>query len=93
MTFINYLNDYAITFKKSAEKELAKLPTSLSKEIEKKLFELVHGAQNLNVKKLIGYHYDTYRLRIGNYRVLFEIYKHEIRILVVSIKHRKEVYE
>lgn len=35
---------------------------------------------------------DAYRLRVGDYRVIYEVNKHEIRVFVIRIQHRREVY-
>ena len=44
-----------------------------------------------NVKKLAGYE-DRYRLRVGDYRVIYEIMDEQIVVLVVGVGHRREIY-
>ena len=44
-----------------------------------------------NVKKLIGYE-DRYRLRAGDYRVIYEVIDGQLIILVVGVGHRREIY-
>jgi hypothetical protein len=44
-----------------------------------------------NVKKLAGYE-DRYRLRVGDYRVLYEVMDGQLVILVVGVGHRREIY-
>ncbi|MBN2131901.1 MAG: type II toxin-antitoxin system RelE/ParE family toxin [Sedimentisphaerales bacterium] len=34
----------------------------------------------------------TYRMRVGNYRVLYEVYRSAIRIQIVRVRHRKDAY-
>ena len=43
------------------------------------------------VKKLKGYE-NTYRVRVGNYRIIYEIYDRETIVLVLSSIHRKDAY-
>jgi mRNA interferase RelE/StbE len=43
------------------------------------------------VRKLAGYT-DRYRLRVGNYRVIYEIVESELIILIVGVGHRREIY-
>jgi mRNA interferase RelE/StbE len=44
-----------------------------------------------NVKKLTGYE-DRYRLRVGNYRVIYDVTDKQLVILVVGVGHRREIY-
>jgi len=61
----------------------------LSKRIIKKVDNLKENPFSKNIKRLKGI--DVYRLRIGDYRVLFEIDKDLIKIL--KIGHRKNIYK
>ncbi|MFI5333467.1 MAG: type II toxin-antitoxin system RelE/ParE family toxin [Candidatus Babeliales bacterium] len=82
---------YALELAPSAEKQLKKLETSVAKAIDEKLEDLIEGVPNLDIRKMEGAD-DTYRLRCGDYRVIFEVKKHIVTILVIKIAHRKEVY-
>ncbi len=44
-------------------------------------------------KKLVGDLSPYYRYRVGDYRVLYEVLNKEVLIIVVKIKHRKDVYK
>jgi mRNA interferase RelE/StbE len=44
-------------------------------------------------KKLVGNLSPYYRYRVGNYRVLYEIIENKILIVIVKIKHRKNIYK
>jgi mRNA interferase RelE/StbE len=48
--------------------------------------------QGLDVKKLTDYTKPTYRLRIGDYRIIFEIYNDQVQVLVIGVTHRKDAY-
>jgi len=44
-------------------------------------------------KKLVGDLSPYYRLRVGDYRVLYEVIENEVTVIVVKVKHRKNVYK
>jgi mRNA interferase RelE/StbE len=92
MTFINTLTDYSIVLTKSAQKDFQKLPSTIALVVEKKLSQLTQKMHDLNILKLVGYPMPTYRLRVGDYRIIFEVREREIIVLVIGIKHRKDAY-
>lgn len=76
----------------SAEKELAKLDKPVAQRIIKFLRERVSVDPRSSGKALKGDHSGLWRYRIGDYRVICEIYDDRISVLVVRVGHRKEVY-
>ena len=81
---------YRVEFERRAEKELAALPTQSRVRIIKALDQLVLNPRKAaNVKALHG---GGYRLRVGDYRVLYRIQDEVLLILVVEIGHRREIY-
>lgn len=92
MTFTNNLKGFRIIYSESAKKDLKKLEKSIIESIVKKLNLLVSGNQGLDIKKLTAYEQSTYRLRVGNYRVLYIIHEHEIVVKVIQVDHRKDSY-
>ena len=83
---------YKITFSKQADKTLRRMPRNTAKNIAKKIKELAVNPKRMrNVKKLTDH--PGYRLRIGNWRVVFTISENEVLIHVVKIKSRGEVYK
>jgi mRNA interferase RelE/StbE len=93
MTFINYLKGYSLQFTASAQKELERFDITTRKAIDKKLTSLISGSQGLDVKKLTAYKNPTYRLRVGMYRVIYEVYETKVIVLVVGVAHRKGAYK
>ncbi|NTV67911.1 MAG: type II toxin-antitoxin system RelE/ParE family toxin [Chlorobaculum sp.] len=83
---------WTIEFTASAEKELAKLDKSGAKRILKYLRERVSVDPRASGKALKGDHSGLWRYRIGDYRVICDIYDETITVLVVRVGHRKEVY-
>lgn len=93
MTFINYLKGYRVTYTNSAIKDLESIDKRYNKTIREKLDLLTNGAHGLDVKRLAGKAKPTFRLRVGIYRITFEVNDHEIAILVVSVHHRQDAYK
>lgn len=79
---------YEIEIRKRAEKDLASIPQSAAQRIAEAIFDLEDGS-TVGVKKLTN-NTPEYRLRVGDYRVLFEISKD--KIIIYRILHRKEAY-
>jgi mRNA interferase RelE/StbE len=85
---------YELNFLSSAKKEFKKLDTPAQKIIKEKLLLLVTNPDALknNIKALKGEYKGKFRLRIHQYRVVFQVKDKELIIIVVRIGHRKEVY-
>ncbi len=73
---------YEIEIRKRAEKDLAMIPKSDAQRIADSIFAMENGIVG-DVKKLSSY-FPEYRLRVGNWRILFEIAKTKIDALVKS---------
>ena len=78
-----------IDIQDSTYKDLKKLDKSDAIKILQTIKKLEDYPNITNVKKLTN-HYPPFRLRIGDYRVLFDI--EENKIIISNIKHRKEAY-
>jgi mRNA interferase RelE/StbE len=76
----------------SAEKELAKLDKTVARRIIKYLRDRVAIEPRASGKALRGDHSGLWRYRVGDYRVICEIYDDKISVLVVRVGHRKEAY-
>ena len=93
MTFKGDLSGYILTFKKKALKSLQKLDKKTSKAIHMKLESLVKKNHNLDIKKIEKKSHPTYRIRHGNYRIVYETHHDIITVLVIEIDHRKNIYK
>jgi len=78
-----------VEIRKSAIKDLKKIPENIRNKIHKKIQILIDFPQVRNVKKLTNFE-PAFRLRIGNYRVLFDV--HQNTIIIGRILHRKKSY-
>jgi mRNA interferase RelE/StbE len=83
---------YKITYTTQAAKSLLKMPRNTANLIREKLDEIANDpfASIPNAKKLQGR--SGYRLRIGDWRVIYEINKDQVVIIVMKIAPRSEVY-
>ncbi len=85
---------YQLKFLGKAEKDLQSIDLPHRKIIKEKLLLLAKNPEVLknNIKKLSGAKENYYRLRVGNYRVIFQRKAKELVILVIRIGHRREIY-
>jgi mRNA interferase RelE/StbE len=81
---------YKVEFTKSAQKELDKLPQGASKRIMKSINKLAGQPRSGSVRPMVGS--TSWRLRVGDYRVIYDILDEEVRVLIIKVKHRKEAY-
>ena len=82
---------YKIVWKQSARKELRKLSKIAITRIVTSVDALAENPVPPGVKKLAGTSH-TYRIRTGNYRVVYNIDNDVLVIEIVRVGHRKEVY-
>ena len=85
------MEPYRIVFKKSVAKDLKKIPKKDVAKILKLIRALANDPRPLQVKKLSGQ--DRYRMRQGNYRILYSIEDAELVITVVKVGDRRDVYQ
>ncbi len=82
---------YSVTFRRSAIKDLRNLPTNIIKRVEEQIERLAENPHMRGVKKLEGEE-RTYRRRIGDYRIVFDVYDETRELDVLAIQHRNRVY-
>lgn len=82
---------YRIEFKPSAEKSLAKLPTDLQKRIVRAVELLAKDPRPHGVVKMAGDD-NLWRIRVGDFRVVYEIHDSVLLVMVLRVGHRREVY-
>lgn len=79
-----------VTVRASAEKELEKLPAKIKQQITEKILELENNPRTFQTKKLKDR--DEYRLRVGNYRIIYTINDRKKLVEVFAVVHRQEGY-
>lgn len=82
---------YYITISKQAIKTLEKIDEPFYSKIKKAIYSLENNPRPAGCKKLKGR--DGYRIRVAEYRIIYDIYDSKLVVTVIDIGHRKNVYE
>jgi mRNA interferase RelE/StbE len=82
---------YRIEFKPSAVRQFSRLPESIQTRLARRVESLAQNPRPRGVKKLSGGD-NLYRIRVGEYRVIYQIQDDVLLVLVVKIGARREVY-
>ena len=82
---------YRVEISKSAAKDLRGIDRKWIARIVATIEMLESDARPSGCKKLVGSDH-TYRLRIGDYRVVYDIHDDTLIVLIVRIRHRRDVY-
>ena len=83
---------YRIEVKKSAAKLLRKIPKADQKRIAPNINSLAENTPNPDTTKMKGNN-PFHKVRVGNYRIVYEIHEDVLSILIVKIGHRKDIYK
>lgn len=86
------MNKYDVVLTKSAEKELYSLPNVVIRDIVVALQNLEDIPRPIGCKKLKGFK-NLWRIRVGNYRIIYAIEDVILLVDVREIGHRKDVYK
>ena len=86
------MDTYKIGWKKSATKELKKINKNDIPKVLKRVECLSTNPFPSNSKKYLGAEH-TYRMRVGNYRILYSVYQKKLIICVIRVGHRKNIYK
>jgi mRNA interferase RelE/StbE len=86
------VSDYSVEVKPAARKELEALPDSALARVLRKMEALRHAPRPAGCKKLKG-HKDQWRIRVGDWRVVYIIDDAAKLVSITRIGHRREVYE
>ncbi|MBI2957860.1 MAG: type II toxin-antitoxin system RelE/ParE family toxin [Chloroflexi bacterium] len=81
---------YRVVIGSSAEKELKKTPALVRERIARKVLSLEDDPRPRGVRKLSGR--EEYRIRVGDYRILYTIVDSEFLVTVLALGHRREIY-
>ena len=82
---------YAVFIERYAQKQIAKLDKKIIPVVKEAIAELALNPRPHGYKKLKGE--EAYRIRIGDYRIIYEIEDDRIIVTVVSVGHRKDIYK
>ena len=82
---------YAIEIAASAEREIRKLPHSVAERIGAAIRQLALDPRPRASAKLRGWA-NRWRVRVGDYRIIYEIHDDRLVVVVVHARHRRDVY-
>jgi len=82
---------YRVVINKQAFKVLQKINDPEYSSIKKAIYNLADNPRPNGYKKLKGT--DAYRIRVGDYRVIYEIIDKILLVDVIDVGHRKDIYE
>jgi len=82
---------YSLNFSKLALKELEKINEPFYSSIKSAIVDLTENPRPNGYKKLKGR--TGYRIRVGNYRVIYDIFDTTLVVDVITVGHRKDIYE
>ncbi|MDQ3021139.1 MAG: type II toxin-antitoxin system RelE/ParE family toxin [Bacteroidota bacterium] len=86
------MKSYVLKWKKTAEKELNKISKEYINSITFKIESLLANPFPLNVRKIKGAD-SFFRIRVGDYRIIYQVKENENLIIINNIRHRKDAYK
>jgi len=84
---------YSVRFSRAAEDDLRRLEPRIIRQLGRKLRDLAANARSARHKALKGRFKGLYRLRVGDYRVLYRLDRPVREIIVEQVGHRGDVYD
>lgn len=84
------MSKYKVRIAKRAKKKLIKIPDPYFSNIKEAILALADNPRPKGYKKLKGR--EGYRIRVANYRILYEIQGKILLVDVIDLGHRKEIY-
>ena len=83
--------EYTITFAQSARKDLERLSASIVNRIFPKIEALAQNPRPAGCRKLQGVE-NLWRIRVGDYRVVYQVFDEELVVDIVAVRHRSKAY-
>lgn len=83
---------YVVEFKASVDKVLQRMPTAVQRRIVSAVEELADDPRPVGAIKLTGEE-NAWRIRVGDYRIIYEIHDGRLIVLVVRVGHRRDIYK
>jgi mRNA interferase RelE/StbE len=81
---------YSVRIERKAQKKLSKITEPYYSNLKTAILDLGNNPRPSGCKKLKGR--DGYRIRVGDYRIIYEIHDRVLLVDVIDLGHRKEIY-
>ncbi len=83
--------EYRVLILPRARRQIESLPLQIRKRVGKAIDSLEKNPRPEGAKKLKGFE-ELYRLRVGDYRIIYTVEDNELLVIVVNTGHRKDIY-
>jgi mRNA interferase RelE/StbE len=83
---------YRVRLLDAASKDLAKLDKPVARRIVKRVHRMAENLKDADLEALTGDFEGLFKLRVGDYRVIYELIHGEQLIMIHAIGHRREIY-
>ncbi|MEO5648480.1 MAG: type II toxin-antitoxin system RelE/ParE family toxin [Ginsengibacter sp.] len=81
---------YTVVITQSVQKYLKKIPGKVANRLESEMLDLEINPRPFGYIKLKGR--DAYRIRVGNYRIIYEIHDAILKVIIIEAGDRKDIY-
>lgn len=82
---------YTVVVTEKVRKALFRFPSLIAARIENRLLQLEENPRPADCKKLKGR--PGFRIRVADYRVIYEIEDNILKVIVIDVGHRKDIYQ
>jgi mRNA interferase RelE/StbE len=82
---------YEVVILPRAQKQIRSIPSRIAESVEEKLRSLAENPRPAGCKKLRG-HEEAWRIRVGDYRIIYDIDNAQKTVVVMKVGHRSEIY-
>jgi mRNA interferase RelE/StbE len=82
---------HSIEFRKSAEKDLRRLDSTTRQRVVRAIWQLAENPRPSGCRKLVHTR-NAYRIRVGDYRVIYAVLDVVLIVAIESVRHRREAY-
>lgn len=82
---------YSVSYTETARRQLLRLPAPIQARIIRAVASLADDPRPPGCRKIVGTD-DVWRVRVGDYRVLYRVLDAELEVIVIRVGHRKDVY-
>ncbi len=84
---------FEIFYAKSVQKDIKNIDSKTKEKIRKSIEKLKNFPNITNIKSLKSHPLADYRLRVSDYRILFDVDWENKKIFILKIGHRKDIYD